>query len=276
MERNRIVRNESVQLGGVMLESSDPAAIFRIAQNSVCRVSLIIEGREIGHGSSFLYKQVIDKATSGSRLFFFTNAHVIHMILEAYEVLPLVCDGQTIKSCQTELTVTFKDRQYPINIAWMPKLYQQKNDDHPFMGDYAIFFIDTDDASELDFFSIFFRTLDILCGGQDIYACGYPGPAGMSVRKGIISNLDIATIIQHDVMINPGDSGGPTILNSGQIVGISVGGIDYRKFVGINYSIDIRHVLEVVRHTSNMECMDIQKIFKQIREDVEFSQTTRW
>jgi hypothetical protein len=264
MERNRIDHNESVHLGGLVLGFPDFTRLSEIAQLSVCRVSLLIGDRELGHGSSFIYKQVINRAIGGSKLFLFTNAHVINMLYGAYEVLPLMYTEKPIKDCQVDLVVYFGDKQYSIKHAWLPKLYHSRNNALPFRGDYAIFSIDSEETEELDFFSICVKTLERLSGEHDIYLCGYPGSAGLTVRKGIIKNLGatVRDTVQHNLMITLGDSGGPTLLDTGQVVGISVGITDHERFGSINSSMDIRHVLDVVKKSSNMEHIDIHEIIK--------------
>jgi len=66
---------------------------------------------------------------------------------------------------------------------------------------------------------------DDITVGQEVIAIGHPFGLGYTITKGIISSMDhrVSKInyIQHDAALNPGNSGGPLINLSGQILGMN-------------------------------------------------------
>ncbi|HZU76524.1 MAG TPA: trypsin-like peptidase domain-containing protein [Dehalococcoidia bacterium] len=111
--------------------------------------------------------------------------------------------------------------------------------------------------------------------GQDVVAIGYALDLGStpSVTRGIISALHrdftetitdvsgrpvqntIGDVIQTDAAINEGNSGGPLVNLSGEVVGINTGAIRpsttaaniTSQVQGINYAISVQTILPVVR-----------------------------
>ena len=87
----------------------------------------------------------------------------------------------------------------------------------------------------------------------DVVACGYPfGSAlafgakdypSISTTAGAISSLrkkdGKLELIQLDVTLNPGNSGGPVLDMGGKVIGVAVGGI---KGTQVNFAIPVRHV----------------------------------
>ena len=61
--------------------------------------------------------------------------------------------------------------------------------------------------------------------GEPIIAIGHPFELKYSTTKGIVSNtrhiIGDIQYIQHDAALNPGNSGGPLIDASGQIIGVN-------------------------------------------------------
>lgn len=98
--------------------------------------------------------------------------------------------------------------------------------------------------------------------GQDVLALGSPYGLKFSVTKGVVSALDrslkignrtiLENMIQTDVSVNPGNSGGPLIDTEGRMVGILTAG--HRGGSGINFAIPV-HV--------------IQKLIPEMKEDRE-------
>ncbi|MBI9106929.1 MAG: trypsin-like peptidase domain-containing protein [Spirochaetales bacterium] len=84
--------------------------------------------------------------------------------------------------------------------------------------------------------------------GEEIYAIGSPGGLAKTITSGIISAsadrrlLPLGDTIQVDVPINSGNSGGPVIDKSGNLIGVVFAGIE--QFEGVNFIIPakwIRH-----------------------------------
>ena len=84
--------------------------------------------------------------------------------------------------------------------------------------------------------------------GDEVYAIGSPKLEYLNstVTKGIVSALrgeDGLTLIQSDVNIRPGNSGGPLINSKGGVVGITVSELRSQKNEGINFFIPIGEAL---------------------------------
>ncbi len=88
---------------------------------------------------------------------------------------------------------------------------------------------------------------------QEVWAVGYPlGDPEFTITRGIVSKADSATdsawasidhTIEHDARIRPGNSGGPLIEGSGQVVGVNYAGDDQYD---INLAISRDEVLKVL------------------------------
>ncbi|MFO7947079.1 MAG: trypsin-like peptidase domain-containing protein [Armatimonadota bacterium] len=94
-----------------------------------------------------------------------------------------------------------------------------------------------------------FASSEKLSHGQDVAAVG--GPLGLehSVTRGVISSLsreiDGKTYMQIDAALNEGNSGGPTINASGQVVGVAVSVVADAENVGFAIpSIDVMKFLQ--------------------------------
>lgn len=78
--------------------------------------------------------------------------------------------------------------------------------------------------------------------GQDVYAAGSPLSESFSltITKGIYSSLRVSErgfeLIQSDVQVAPGSSGGPLLDKNGNVIGVTVSGIA-RGETGINFFI---------------------------------------
>ncbi|MDM7948146.1 trypsin-like peptidase domain-containing protein [Hydrogenophaga sp.] len=95
-------------------------------------------------------------------------------------------------------------------------------------------------------------TADLVPGDQ-VVAVGFPFGIGPSTSAGVISGLgrsfrspegeqEIGNLIQFDAAANPGNSGGPLVTMSGEVVGIVTGILNptsHRTFVGIGFAVPI-------------------------------------
>lgn len=112
------------------------------------------------------------------------------------------------------------------------------------LRDVALVKIDMEGAHPLP---IRTRPADV---GEEVYAVGTPlsDKLRASLTKGIVSahrieKLSELPIIQADVDIQPGNSGGPLVDASGNVVGISVRGYGEMS-IGLNFFIPIQDALE--------------------------------
>jgi S1-C subfamily serine protease len=85
-----------------------------------------------------------------------------------------------------------------------------------------------------------FDTKEELGIGEKIFAIGSPGGLESTLTAGIVSAtgrrfLPIGDVIQVDVPINAGNSGGPLLDQAGELVGVVFAGIE--QFEGINFAI---------------------------------------
>jgi S1-C subfamily serine protease len=76
--------------------------------------------------------------------------------------------------------------------------------------------------------------------GQRLQALGSPGGLEATLTEGIVSAVErpllaVGEVLQIDVAVNPGNSGGPLLDNRGRVVGVVFAGI--REFQGVNFAI---------------------------------------
>jgi len=91
--------------------------------------------------------------------------------------------------------------------------------------------------------------------GDPVTAIGFPFGIGPSVSAGVVSGLRreyrspegervLTNLIQFDAAVNPGNSGGPLVNASGEVVGIVTGILnptEQRVFVGIGFAVPIEN-----------------------------------
>jgi S1-C subfamily serine protease len=91
--------------------------------------------------------------------------------------------------------------------------------------------------------------------GDFVTAVGFPFGIGPSVTSGVVSGLQreyrspegervLTNLIQFDAAVNPGNSGGPLLNASGEVVGIVTGILNptsQRVFVGIGFAVPIEN-----------------------------------
>ncbi len=85
--------------------------------------------------------------------------------------------------------------------------------------------------------------------GQRLQALGSPGGLEATLTEGIVSAtqrplLAIGEVMQIDVPVNPGNSGGPLVDSKGRVVGVVFAGI--RDFQGVNFAIPSSLVLKLL------------------------------
>lgn len=92
-------------------------------------------------------------------------------------------------------------------------------------------------------FSIAFTEPD---PGQTVVAIGFPLQQGKSITTGTVAGLDrrlqdpqgavVSDLIQADVAVSPGNSGGPLLDEFGDVVGVVVGALNNPDAQGLNYA----------------------------------------
>jgi len=99
-----------------------------------------------------------------------------------------------------------------------------------------------------------------LAPGDHVTAVGFPFGIGPSVSSGVVSGLRrdyrspegkrlLTNLIQFDAAANPGNSGGPLVNASGEVVGIVTGILnptEQRVFVGIGFAVPIENAMLAV------------------------------
>ena len=96
--------------------------------------------------------------------------------------------------------------------------------------------------------------------GDHVIAVGFPFGVGPSVTSGVVSGLgreyrtsegrrQLTNLIQFDAAVNPGNSGGPLVNSTGEVVGIVTGLMNptgQRVFVGIGFAVPIENAAMAV------------------------------
>jgi serine protease Do len=82
--------------------------------------------------------------------------------------------------------------------------------------------------------------------GESVVAIGFPLDQGKSITAGTVSGLGrelmspsgvaVTDLIQADVAVSPGSSGGPLLNDVGEVVGVVVGSLDDPYAQGLNYA----------------------------------------
>lgn len=84
--------------------------------------------------------------------------------------------------------------------------------------------------------------------GEQIYAIGSPGGLENTITSGIVSSTDrrflqMGSVVQVDVPINQGNSGGPLLDGDGNLIGVVFAGIE--QFEGVNFAIPVQWVMHI-------------------------------
>ncbi len=94
-----------------------------------------------------------------------------------------------------------------------------------------------------------FNGTDKIEPGERIFAIGSPGGLESTITSGIVSAigrrfLQMGDVMQVDVPINHGNSGGPLLNSRGEVIGIVFAGIE--EFEGINFAIPSSWVINLI------------------------------
>jgi len=104
--------------------------------------------------------------------------------------------------------------------------------------DLAILDIDGDGYEHLEWYD------DKPKVGIDVYVAGYPlGDPEFTLTRGIISKenangdsswASVYAVIEHDAIVNPGNSGGPLVSGDGEVIGINYAFSNYNQYYAIS------------------------------------------
>ena len=108
--------------------------------------------------------------------------------------------------------------------------------------------------------------------GSTVFAVGYPHDMELSISDGIISHIyddnpavpDYKWGIQHNILINGGNSGGPTITPFGHVIGIATFGYT-GEFVGLNFSVNLQYILEYCKDPAQLEEVQVDKVIARLK-----------
>jgi serine protease Do len=96
---------------------------------------------------------------------------------------------------------------------------------------------------------------DKIFRAQEIMALGYPlGQEKLKSTQGIVSGREIVhdeSYIQITAALNPGNSGGPSLNNLGQVIGINTARISQAQ--GVGYIIPINDVKNIIEHLRSIK-----------------------
>ena len=255
-----------VVLGEKLDGSGGPAELMEVAKSSVWRINVLLGGEVASHGSAFAYKQVIDRATGTSKIFMLTNLHNFSLpITDLY--------GEMVKRAKLRAPadamlatseVVVGDHRRPITniVAARGALFSHNR---PKFQDFAIVEISVPIVDGLRMFAL--PSPDEARDGDSVYAFGYPHFTDLGITDGIVSRVYrndttddlLLWQIQHSVMINGGNSGGPTVNRFGVAIGISTW--KWGPAPGLSFSVDVSHVLSTASDQNQVELVDINSMF---------------
>jgi hypothetical protein len=113
--------------------------------------------------------------------------------------------------------------------------------------------------------------------GGDVFALGFPADTNLGISEGIISHVyddkppvpDYKWQVQHSILINGGNSGGPTVNRKGVAIGISTWK-QLRSYTtdaqveGMNFSVNVHRLLETARDTSTLDEVNLTGVFSRL------------
>ena len=269
---------DSNQVGNVVTGASfttpqDGTVLARIGRASVGRVSIHMGEWETHVGTAFVYKQVIDAKSKTSTLYVLTNRHVVRAIFDLYKVFSnALRQSQKLTDVTAGLNFTLGENTYSVSTVLTARGDFFKDEASLSLHrDFAFFQITIDSAEQLEFFSVP-DTWDTQQGAT-VFALGYPEEMDLSISDGIISHIyddnpavpDHKWGIQHNILINHGNSGGPTITPFGHVIGIATFGIRHDVAVGLNFSMNLQYILEYCKDPAQLEEVQVDKVIARLK-----------
>lgn len=249
--------------------------LMKIGQDSVVRIDYRIGNQVRGHGTAFVYKQILDYSEPGkSRLFLLTNLHNIRGALKAFpNLIHAAKSGQPEKNLTIRMVIEFRGEEYEVRLAHIAKGRLFGTFEH--FEDFAFVSIDVSLTDELKLFAL--PNDDDPDQGEDVFALGFPADTNLGISEGIISHVyddkppipDYKWQIQHSILINGGNSGGPTVNRKGVAVGISTwkqlkGFNSGAEVDGMNFSVNVHRLLERARDISTLDEVNLEGVFSRL------------
>lgn len=248
--------------------------LFEIAKSSVFRI--VTKCGILGQfrGTAFVYKQTFSE--SGSDLYLLTNLHNFDGPLGVYpQFVAAMRQGIPTEQLLSQVSIVIGDQQFEVDriVAARGALCSHAR---KWIHDFAVCSIRTSIGDNLKLFAI--PSGDEVRAGEDVFAFGFPKDTDLGITDGIVSRVygaddgksepgqygDHEWQIQHSVLINKGNSGGPTVDKRGSVVGMSTWGDVRPGVTGINYSINVARVFEILRSSEEIEEVKIAKIYSRI------------
>jgi len=264
-------KSGNVVAGASFATPQDGTILARIGRASVGRVSIHMGEWETHCGTAFVYKQVIDAKSKTSTLYLLTNRHVVRAIFDLFDKFSIALrQSQKLTDVTAGLNFTLGENTYSVSTVLTARGDFFKDEaslsSH---RDFAFFQITIDSAEQLEFFSVP-DTWDTQQGAT-VFALGYPADMDLSISDGIISHIydDNPAVpehkwgIQHNILINGGNSGGPTITPFGHVIGIATFG--YIHFVGLNFSMNLQYILEYCKDPAQLEEVQVDKVIARLK-----------
>ena len=256
-----------VLMGSKSEEKLSGPDLMEIAKDSVVRISSKL-GEFGGHGTAFAYKQVMTE--TGSTVYFLTNLHNFSSVLQHRNtVFHLASQGYPDDELFIKTIVDFRGKTYSVD-----KIVSCKGallDAFQHFQDFAIFSVNTDIREEVKMFAL--PEANDARAGETVYAFGFPDFTDLGITEGIISHVyqdhedpSLQHQIQHSILINVGNSGGPTVNANGVAVGMSTWGLPYSKsgqpLSGMNFSVNVAHTFEICRDSDLIEEASMERIYQ--------------
>ena len=261
----------NVVAGAAFTTPQDGTVLARIGRASVGRVSIHMGEWETHVGTAFVYKQVIDAKSKTSTLYVLTNRHVVRAIFDLFNKFSIALrQSQKLTDVTAGLNFTLGENTYSVSTVLTARGDFFKDEASlSWHRDFAFFQITIDSAEQLEFFSVP-DTWDTQQGAT-VFALGYPAEMDLSISDGIISHIydDNPAVpehkwgIQHNILINGGNSGGPTITPFGHVIGIATFG--YEHFVGLNFSMNLQYILEYCKDPAQLEEVQVDKVIERLK-----------
>ncbi len=272
-------KSGNVVAGASFATPQDGTILARIGRASVGRLSTHMGDIELGHGTAFVYKQAINAKLKTSTLYLLTNRHVVTGILRLYELfLDTLGQSQKLTDVTAGLNFTLGENTYSISTVRTPRgeFFKDRASQSNHL-DFAFFQITNDSVEQLEFFSVP-DTWDAQ-QGSTVFAVGYPHEMDLSISDGIISHIydDNPAVpeykwgIQHNILINGGNSGGPTITPFGHVIGIATFGI--RDAVGLEFSLNLQYILEYCKDPAQLEEVQVDKVIARLKNRAQEAST---
>lgn len=234
--------------------------LMDIAQQSVVRLEFTLEHDDFvtgGHGTAFVYKQVIDDSRGVSDLYLVTNLHNFQSVLRFYPLLlELLRRGAQAANIRMSARFELDGATHEVD-----RFIAAKGAFFTFVGehldDFALFRVEVPSVETRAVFATPHQGEPLQ--GERIFAMGFPRDTDLGITDGVVSHVygDSPSVpahrwqIQHNVLINPGNSGGPTVTEHGVAVGLSTWG--RTDMTGVNFSVNLGHTFERCRNLDSVE-----------------------